>query len=62
MGYRVATGSPCYRPVLFERPHKAVALALNKKAYMNEETLLMRPMTYKLGGTIQNIYRRLTEG
>ena len=60
-GFRVAFNEPYSNSVVFTQPHHSVMLELNKAAYMDEETLIIRPDVYKLGNAIHRIYGVLTK-
>jgi N-formylglutamate amidohydrolase len=61
-GFRVAYNVPYSNSVVFNDRHHSVMLEINKGAYMDEETLVMRPDAYKLGNTIHQLYDVLTDG
>lgn len=59
-GYTVGINTPYSNSVVFDKPHHSLMIELNKRIYMNEDTLLMDPKTYILGCTIHRIYNTLT--
>jgi len=58
-GLRVGVNEPYSNSIVFGKGHHSIMIELNKSIYMNEDTLLMHPNSYKLGNTIQGIYNRL---
>lgn len=60
LGYIVGVNTPYSNSVVFDKPHHSLMIELNKRIYMNEDTLLMDPKTYILGCTIHRIYNTLT--